>query len=371
MSRHLLLAGAGHAHLTLLSQIAGFLNAGHRVTVVSPSKYHYYSGMGPGMLGGTYAPENIRFPVCRMTETAGGNFVADSITRIDPEQKTVSLASGDVMTYDLLSVNMGSYVPDTLIAGSRDSVFSVKPIDQLMAARERIQELLAVSRRGAPVIAVVGGGPAAAEIAGNVWHLTHKAGCSEPEIYLFAGKGLMTGFPAGVRARVRKILAEHGVRIDETGFVKAIQTGTVTLASGAPFAADVIIMAPGVKPSPVLADSGLPVGPEGGLRVNAYLQCTAYPDIFGGGDCIYFDPSPLDKVGVYAVRQNPVLFNNIASAMAGTRMMPFDPGGDYMLIFNLGGGVGVLKKRWLTFSGKPAFRLKDFIDRRFMARFLI
>jgi hypothetical protein len=39
------------------------------------------------------------------------------------------------------------------------------------------------------------------------------------------------------------------------------------------------------------------------------------------------------------------------------------------LIFNLGGGTGVLKKRWLTLGGRLAFVVKDFIDRRFMEKF--
>ncbi len=49
--------------------------------------------------------------------------------------------------------------------------------------------------------------------------------------------------------------------------------------------------------------------------------------------------------------------------------MPFDPGGDYLLIFNLGGASGVLKKRWLEFGGRPAFIIKDYIDRKFMKEF--
>jgi NADH dehydrogenase FAD-containing subunit len=103
--------------------------------------------------------------------------------------------------------------------------------------------------------------------------------------------------------------------------------------------------------------------------VNAYLQCIAYPDIFGGGDCIYFEPRPLDKVGVYAVRENPVLYANLMAALEGKPLQPFDPGGDYLLIFNLGGGKGVLKKKWLVLGGKPAFFIKDAIDRKFMKRF--
>jgi hypothetical protein len=39
--------------------------------------------------------------------------------------------------------------------------------------------------------------------------------------------------------------------------------------------------------------------------------------LVGGGDCINFQDSPLEKVGVYAVRQNPVLLHNLMAAMDG------------------------------------------------------
>ena len=70
-----------------------------------------------------------------------------------------------------------------------------------------------------------------------------------------------------------------------------------------------------------------------------------------------------------AVRENPVLFHNLMASLEGTPLQPFDPGGDYLLIFNLGGGAGVLRKRWLQFGGKPAFIIKDYIDRKFMKKF--
>jgi len=128
-------------------------------------------------------------------------------------------------------------------------------------------------------------------------------------------------------------------------------------------------MALGVKPSAIFETSGLPTGPDGGLLVNKFLQSTAYQDIFGGGDCIYFEDKPLDKVGVYAVRENPVLLHNLMARLEGSSLQPFDPGGDYLLIFNMGDGTGILRKKWLTFGGKPAFAIKDIIDRKFMEKF--
>ena len=111
------------------------------------------------------------------------------------------------------------------------------------------------------------------------------------------------------------------------------------------------------------------VGPDGGLLVNRYLQSPDYPEIFGGGDCISFAPQPLDKVGVYAVRENPILFHNLKAYLQDKELMPFDPGGDYLLIFNLGNGQGVLRKKRLFFTGKLAFWIKDWIDKKFMAKF--
>jgi len=103
--------------------------------------------------------------------------------------------------------------------------------------------------------------------------------------------------------------------------------------------------------------------------VNKYLQCEKYPEIFGGGDCIYFKDQPLDKVGVYAVRQNPVLLHNLMAALEGKNLEVFDPGPEYLLIFNIGGGVGVLKKKGLVFKGKIAFMIKNYIDQKFMKKF--
>jgi len=69
------------------------------------------------------------------------------------------------------------------------------------------------------------------------------------------------------------------------------------------------------------------------------------------------------------MRQNPVLYANLLASLEGKPLLPFDPGGDYLLIFNLGHRTGVLKKRGLIMEGRLPFLLKDYIDRRFMTKF--
>jgi len=366
MSKHLVLVGGGHAHMVTLANIHGFLGKGYRVSVIGPSEYHYYSGMGPGMLGATYTPEDIRFATRHLVEKQGGTFILGKAVSVDPADKTVTLESGDAIPYDIISFNAGSYVPRLNLPENVDNIYAVKPIERLLEAREK---LLSMMSQKAVVIGIVGGGPSAAEVAGNLWQLARKSGKCMPSIQIFAGTRFMSRFPDNVRQKVQRSLTRRGIEISTAGYVKSIETGTLTLTSGQQHALDFIFLALGVKPNPIFTESGLPTGPDGGLRVNQFLQCTSHPEIFGGGDCVYFAPHPLDKVGVYAVRENPVLHHNLMAAMAGERLQPFDPGGDYLLIFNLGGGEGVLQKRWLRLGGKIAFLIKDVIDRRFMKSF--
>jgi NADH dehydrogenase FAD-containing subunit len=152
---------------------------------------------------------------------------------------------------------------------------------------------------------------------------------------------------------------------------KAIEKGQVTLGDGKRFAMDLALIAIGIQPSSLFRDSGIPVGPDGGLLVNSYLQSVAHPDIFGGGDCISLEGRRLAKVGVYAVRENPVLYHNLLAALERGRMEVFTPQQEFLLIFNMGNGRGIFwKKNWI-WEGRLAFLLKDYIDRKFMRTFQI
>jgi NADH dehydrogenase FAD-containing subunit len=366
MTKHLVLVGGGHAHMVTLANLHTFVEKGYRVTVVGPSAYHYYSGMGPGMLGKTYTPEDIRFATQLVVERQGATFLLGKAASVDPVAKTLSLESGDQIPYDVISFNTGSYVPLLNLPEVPDHIYAAKPIERLLEAQARI---LSLCSREKITIGIVGGGPSSAEIAGNVWQLARDHGRYPPEIKIFSGQRFMLRFPEKIRTRVETSLTRRGISILSGSYVDTIESKTVILASGEHHDLDVIFLALGVRPNRLFKKSGLPTGPDGGRLVNAYLQCTAHPDIFGGGDCIYFEPRPLDKVGVYAVRENPVLYANLMAALAGKPLQPFDPGGEYLLIFNVGGGKGVLKKKSLVLDGKLAFFIKDAIDRKFMKKF--
>jgi NADH dehydrogenase FAD-containing subunit len=366
VKKHLVMVGGGHAHMVTLENIHQFVERGYKVTVIAPAVHHYYSGMGPGMLGSTYAPEEIRFDTQKVVTQQGGVFVKDRVVRIDPDKKQVITHTDQRFDYDVLSVNAGSYVPMGSTPEYRETIYPVKPIERLMEASERLKSMFREKRC---TISVVGGGPSSAEVAGNVWQLAQQAKGFVPKIQIFAGKKFMARFPDAIRQRIFSVFQHRKIEIIEAGYVKTVEKNKITLETGAAFDTDFVFMALGVKPSSLFEASGLPMGPDKGLRVNQYLQSVAYPQIFGGGDCIYFENQPLDKVGVYAVRQNPVLLHNLMASLDERELKPFDPGPDYLLIFNLGGKKGILRKNKWVFGGRLAFMVKDYIDRKFIRRF--
>ncbi len=366
MGKHLALIGGGHAHMMILENLEQFTGKGFKVSVIGPCDHHYYSGMGPGMLGGTYSPEDIRFDTKKVVTRQGGTFIRDRVKHLDPKAKEIYTESGQRIGYDVVCCNAGSYIPMDKVVGQLENAYAVKPIEKLWEAAKKL-ELLFKEKKVR--VSIVGGGPSSAEVAGNVWELAQRTGGQVPEIQIFARSRLMAGFPESVRSRVFSILEKRRILIHENAGVKQVSSRSIALESGQTFETDFIFMAPGVKPSAIFEASGLPVGPDKGLLVNRFLQSVAFPDIFGGGDCICFKEQPLNKVGVYAVRQNPVLLNNVMAALEDRPLQPFDPGPEYLLIFNLGGGAGVLKKKGLVFGGKLAFTIKDYIDRKFMKKF--
>ena len=367
MGKHLVLVGGGHAHMTVMVKLQDYIERGHQVTLIGPSAHHYYSGMGPGLLGGTYQPQQIRFHVKKMVEDRSGTFVQDTVTHIHANQKRLILKSGAEIEYDIVSCNTGSAVPADENRVIGDHLYSVKPIENLIKVRQMIEAGL---NSGKPQLIVVGGGAAALELVGNLWRVTQKTG-TEAAISVCGGRHFLATLPVRAQAYARKSLARRRIEVIEGAHVDRLEDGLAVLEDRREVLFDLALLAWGIEPSRLFRDSGLPTGDDGGLLVNAYLQSVAYPEIFGGGDCISFEPQPLDKVGVYAVRQNPVLYHNLLSALEGRSLMTFQPQSTYLLIYNLGDGTGIYSRGNRFWKGRWVFYLKDYIDRKFTRKFQV
>lgn len=363
MNKKIVLAGAGHGHLMFLNKMDEVIAAGFDVTVISPDRFHYYSGMGPGMLSGTYKPEQCRFDVKSITEKKGGSFIEDSITAFNPEIKQLITASGKSVYYDAVSFNTGSEIREKFSQGK--NIFDVKPVFNLHRAGNFINN----NFRGKSIrAAVIGGGFAGIECACNIRFLAFKMGIPAKIMIIERGiflEGINDKFYQEVSHELRRI--QVGV-FQNSGDV-SIQGNHIITESGKNLYSDIIINATGVKPSPIFKISGIVTDNEGALSVNSFLQSPQYPEVFGTGDCISFTEKPLRKAGVYAVKQNLIIYHNLQSYLSGSPLIPFKPQNKYLIILNTGFERGILFRKPFLSRGRIPYVIKDLIDRRFIKKY--
>ena len=366
MGKHLVFVGGGHAHLGPLSRLDAFVERRHRVTLVSLEDYHYYSGMGPGLLGGFYEPPQARFPLKTLAKDLGAAFVRGRVIRIDADAHELEMESGATVSYDVVSFNTGSVVPPPPPPGQRPDVYPVKPIEHLVQARDAISHRLA---EGETVrVLVIGGGPAGVEVAGNSLGLAEEAPGSL-SLTLIAGSRVLAGFPDRARRLALDSLSSRGAEVREDKWVEELGDDYALTSGGERYGCDVTLVATGVRPSKLFTRSGLPSTADGALRVNDRLQCVRHPEMFGGGDCVGIEGKDLARVGVHAVMQGPVLFDNLMAALEDGELRTYKPPRNYVLILNMGDGSGIAWKWGLTVDGGLTFKLKDFIDRRFVGKY--
>jgi NADH dehydrogenase FAD-containing subunit len=77
------------------------------------------------------------------------------------------------------------------------------------------------------------------------------------------------------------------------------------------------------------------------------------------------------KAGVYAVREAPVLWKSLAAALEGGKPPHYEPQRGFLSLLNTGDGKALLRYKGLVAHSRWAWRLKDRIDRRFMARYRV
>jgi NADH dehydrogenase FAD-containing subunit len=360
--RRLVFVGGGHAHLFSLKRAGELASEGAEVTVVGPQRYHYYSGMGPGLLSRIYRPEQCRVDVHGLAESQGCAFVEDRVTSVDPRSRSLGLASGRTLPYDLVSFNTGSRVPVERIPGATEHATPVKPI-------ENVEKIRSAVLSGARRVLLLGGGPGGVELAGNLCRLAREHGLGFEVTLAEGGDRILPGLPEKAARIARASLEARGVRIAAGFRVQKLEPGLAHGGAGAEIPFDVAVLAIGIVPHPLYAESGIPTASDGALSVDDFLRSTEFPEVFGGGDCMSMAGRKLSRVGVYAVREGPVLFQNLRASLKGAALTPFRPQRRYLLILNLGDGTGLaLWSRWVA-RGRWAFRWKNYLDTSFMAKY--
>jgi len=359
--KKLVLAGGGHAHLETLTNLKKFGPYTEKI-VISPDENLLYSGMAPGLLEGRYSKDQFSINIKKITKRQGASFIKDRLIKIEPEQNILILDSGKKIKYDLLSVNTGSITKENIPIQNSKNIINVKPIDNLLNLNEILNKK---SKDKKCNVAVIGAGAAGVEIAATMASIRKR--CANSRVTLFSGGYFLPIFPKRFKDIAFKYLLSRNIKI-ESSPIKKIDNNIIQTGKNEDFY-EIIVVATGTMAHDIFIKSGIPASPYGDMKVNNFLQSIKYKNIFGGGDCIYFENHSLVKAGVHAVKEGKILYHNLLNFHKNKALKKFIPEDDFLQILNLGKGEAVLKKKRLILKGRSAFILKDLIDKNFIRKF--
>lgn len=367
--RVLVLVGGGHAHVEVLRRLAESREPGLAIVVVCDRARALYSGMVPGFVAGQYAAGELEIDVPALAARAGARWIGTAAVGIDAARRRVALADGSEVAYDLASLDVGSTVAGLATPGVREHALSTRPIAEFVA---RIPEVVARCERGrSPHVVVVGGGAAGVELAFCTRaRIARETGGRARVTIVEGGPELLPGATRALRGCAMRAAARAAIAVRTGRRVVEVAAGGVELDSDEALAADLVVWATGAAAHPFVAESALPAAAldeRGFARVGATLEVAGCDGLFAVGDCASLPGTA--KAGVYAVRQGPVLADNLRAAHRGEPLARYAPQRDFLRLLNLGDGTAIAAKWGLAAHGALAMRLKDRIDRGFMRRY--
>ncbi|MEM7783056.1 MAG: selenide, water dikinase SelD [Planctomycetota bacterium] len=335
-----------------------------------------YSGMMPGVLAGQYSLDQMHIDLVRLCASAGARLILSEVTGIDHENNEIHFLDRPKLAFDLLSIGIGSRPTfQGVNIQSPEALVAVKPMQtflgRLKSRMENVSEIVDREKRAAKIM-VVGGGIGSLEIAFALKNRIQNDPASvgihfDVDIDILTGSQQMgTGLLESTQALVSQKLTSKGIGIHAGSRVAEISEKCVTLKNGNDLPADAIIWATSAVAPETLSKFAMQTDSKGFLLTESTLQTKTNPNIFAVGDTGTIESSPLVKAGVYAVRQGPVLWDNIRRMILGRSPVNYVPQTGFLKLINLADGNAIAEYKNRSFAGRWCWWLKDRIDVKFM-----
>ena len=295
---HLIVIGGGFGGLWCTRALE---RAPLRITLVDRANHHLFQPLLYQVAAAGLSAGDIAAPLRHILRAQRNVTVRlGEVTGIDTAARTVKLADGTTLGYDLLLVASGvmhAYFGHDEWAAHAPGL---KTLDDAMTLRRRILLAFeaaentndATEREAWLTFAIVGAGPTGVELAGTLAEIAHHTLAGEfrhidpshARVQLVeAGPRVLASFPPALSDKAAAQLRRIGVdvlvgqpvqSIDAEGYVRG----------GQRVAARTVLWAAGVAASPLGTLLGVPQDRAGRVQLQPDLSVPGHPEVFVAGD---------------------------------------------------------------------------------------
>ena len=378
-SSQIVIAGAGYAGLHVALRLTAKLrsNPAVELTLVDLHDYHKVITELPRVAAGTRAADAVRIPIQDMLDTRV-RFVETEISGFDLAGRRLLTRAGPI-GWGRLVLALGSRPNDFAIPGLAQRTLSLYSAGDAERVWEAVSKALTAAaaaaepeQRRLATVVVGGGGATGVELAGELAEILpevarrHGLAPDLPAVLLVeAGPAILAGSSPQLIDKATRILSDLGVEVRTNAAIAAATEEGFRLKDGGLVEGGVFAWAGGVKAPELVADSELPTGHNGRVKVDRYLRVLDQPEIYVAGDLAsVVDPRTghvLPPLAQVALEEGETVARNLAAELAGRSLEPFtfrDKG----FVVSVGTSRGVADVAGITSGGRLAHLLKDVIE---------
>lgn len=385
-NKNIVILGAGFAGLRCALDLAKEIHRfpDYRIILINKTDIHLYT---PDLyeIATAYYPTITSTCLTNLKETVATKisslvpeklvtFLQDTITKIQPDKKTVLLEKSGEVLYEYLVVTLGSVTNYYGIPGLEQFSYPLKTMTDALAIQCHLDsyfQTLWRSHLKKSVHIVMGGGGAtgcelAAELPSYVKKLCKKYDYPEGQVdvTIVEGKKEILGLGVKLSASVKKRLASLGVGLKLGTYITEAKAAKVRIKTKEgmenEILVDMLIWTGGVMPNPIVKESFEKVSENYALEVNEFLEAKYYPKIFAAGDNASFE-HPLPLLAQVARKQGHVMAFNILADISGKSKREYAPEISGVVI-PLGGKYAVFQRGEIMTAGFFIWVLRRLID---------
>ena len=344
MPRNVVIAGGGFGGLYAAKTLERILpSQSARLTLVNDVNFMLYTPLLPGAAGGTLEPRHVVVPL--REELKRTDLRLATVIGADPAAKhlKVHTAQGgdEELAYDLLIVALGGISRTLPIPGLAEHAIGFKTLSEAIALRNQVVRSLEIAesmedpKEREPWLSFVFVGAGYAGVEGIAELQDFVADLIElyPRcrvqgtrwVLVEAKERIMMEIPEPLSRFATHELRGRGLEVRTSTQLEEVGEDHVVLSGGERVPTRTVAWTAGVKAHPVVAKLGLPLGAQGRIETDSWLQVKGHEDVWAIGDCAavpdaaqgYKKPSP--PTAQHGMRQGKAAAKNVAVALGARR----------------------------------------------------